>query len=150
MKTNHPSINEVIENPELLNHDGCWSFYDWFCVTETLERRARSFIPKLKFLVKEGIINGDTTYVWFKNNCPLIGSVYDDMRFSLLDEDNSYLGGVCPSLGYTNTKGEATVWTLKNGLEEHEFNNWSELKKSIKQDKDFKDELTSKFKGNQS
>ena len=142
------SINEVITNPEDLNYDSCWSFYDWFCKEQTLERRAKSFISKLKFLVKEGIIDGDKVYVWFKNNCPLYGNLYDDMRFCTMDKEETYLGGISPRLGYTECEKRCLIWTFgENGnLKNYEFVNWAEAKKAIKNNVDgIKDKLKERY-----
>mgnify|MGYP003609724740 CR=1 FL=1 len=131
--SNKASINEIIANPELLNIDGCWSFYDWFCKKTSLENKAKSFIPKLKFLVNNGIVNGDTCYVWFKNNCPMNGTLYDDMRISRISDDQ-FLGGICPRTGHKNTiDGLASYWLLREfgDLNTYNFENWTEMKKEL-------------------
>ena len=144
MVKSRPSINQVIANPELLNYEGCWSFYDWFCKTSSLEKQALSFIPKLKFLVDMEILDGDNTYVWLKNNCPCCGSLYTDMRFSslLASEDNTYFGGIAPSLGFKNQKGQCNIWSCYLGLDEEDengnevndllFDSWMDFKKQVK------------------
>jgi hypothetical protein len=148
-----PSITQVIENPELLNHDNCWSFYDWFCKDSSLERRAKSMIPKLKFLVKMGIIDGDKLYVEFKNNCPCSGTTYDDMRFSAI-KDSKFVGGVTPRSGHapdvffgphrSNPKYDEYIKSFENkcdiwGFDNectimHKTTNWSTLKNELKED----------------
>jgi len=138
-----PSINEVIKNPELLNHDDCWSFYDWFCNTDSLERRAKAVIPKLKWLVKHGIINGDKNYVWLKNNCPMNGSLYDDIRISTLDDKEDFLGGFCPRSG-RETDLKAYCWIL-NDYENFEFQNWTELKSEILKNEELRNKLIKQF-----
>jgi len=135
------SINKFLENP-VENSDECFNFYDWFCNDKTLEKRMKALVPKLKFLVKEGIINGDTNYAWFKNNCPLIGSLYDDIRISRLDDD--FLGGFCPRSGH-NVEDKCTVWVLKDEYKEYNFKDWSTFKKEVKTNVKFRKILINNF-----
>lgn len=132
-----PSINQVIDNPELMNHDNCWSFYDWFCSERSLESKAKSFIPKLKFIVDEGLIDGDKTYVWFKNSCPCVGKLYDDMRFSTRDKHDEFLGGICPRSGH-EIELKAEIWTIKPEFKTYEYRDWTQLKRILKRDEHFK------------
>ena len=132
------SINELIKNPELIEQDRCKFFYDWFCKESSLERRAKSFLPKLKFLIKEELIDGDKLYVWFKNNCPMAGTLYDDMRFSTIDEkDNDFIGGVCPKSGHeVELKCEAWYFEGKTReLASIEYINWVDFKKAVKENR---------------
>lgn len=124
--------------------DYCCNFYDWFCSESSLEKKALSLSKKVLFLVQEKIINPETTYVWFKNNCPMDGKLYDDMRFSLIQNcENDFLGGICPSSGHNSTKGQCELWSLhleelKHGTEITQFNSWSEFKKELKNNQEFK------------
>ena len=140
------SINTLLADPELIEKTPCSLFYDWFCNKHTLPRRAKAMIPKIKFLVDQGIINGETTYVWFKNNCPVSGSTYDDMRFSSLISDDVYVGGVAPRLGYDRCENRAMMWYFEGKEREIvqcEFKNWRELKRAIKNNTDqLRDKLT--------
>lgn len=142
-----PTINQVLENPELLNHDECYSFYDWFCKDAALKSRAEAFLPKLKFLVEQGVLSGEHR-VWFKNNCPMNGTLYDDMRIS--DKEDNFLGGFCPKSGHYNMEQPCSVWTLdnpdvENGLLQFEFDTWNDLKKAVKNDAQFAKVLHKKF-----
>ena len=135
------SINEFITDYEN-NSDECYSFYDWFCKDESLKARAKSFVPKLKFLVNEGLLDGDNNYVWFKNNCPMFGTLYDDMRISSLKDDEKFLGGFCPRTGHYNEEEKASFWYFENvsednvfgDLRQENFKNWTEMKKALKTD----------------
>jgi hypothetical protein len=93
------SISEVIKNTTLLNEENCFGFYDWFCKKSSLGGHYKQLLPKLKFLVKIGLIDADNSYVWFKNNCPVVGHKYNDIRISSLNEKNSFFGGICPKSG---------------------------------------------------
>jgi len=135
------SINEFLA--DTTKHDSCYNFYDWFCKDASLKRRMESMIPKLRFLVNEGIIDGDTCYFWLKNNCPVQGSLYDDLRISRIS-DNEFLGGFCPKTGH-NIENKCSVWTLENGFKEYDFKNWMEFKKEIKRNKSFKQKLSKSF-----
>jgi len=139
------SINKLLENPEkVIKEDRCSLFYDWFCSEKSLDRRALAFIPKLKFLVNEGIIDGNKNYVWFKNNCPVYGSLYDDMRISNIETDE-FLGGFCPKTGHNDVENKCNVWTLIPKYENIEFENWNAFKKEVKTNLKYKKFLTSVF-----
>jgi len=157
------SIRQFISDPDN-NRDSCWNFYDWFCKDNSLERRARSFIPKLKFLVKEGILDPDNLYAWFKNNCPCVGNLYDDVRISTIDDDNRFLGGFCPRSGHANRRSRysweeesketpklCTVWWFENqeasteNLIERKFETWSDFKRELKSNPEFRSELKKAF-----
>ncbi len=131
------TINEFIDNYEK-NSDQFYGFYDWFCSEKSLKNRAKSFVPKLKFLVKEGLIDGDKVYVWFKNNCPMVGTLYDDMRFSVIDT-GKYLGGVAPRSGHDAANGKCNIWAIDDDkLIQDNFTSWSEFKRVIKTNKDLR------------
>ncbi len=56
-------------------------WYDWFCRDTSLANKTRrmgSIVRK----VRGGKVDIDRCYVWFKNNCPLNGPLYDDFRFA--------------------------------------------------------------------
>ena len=143
---NKVSINEFIADPET-QKDNSWGFYDWFCKDSKLKDIAYGFIPKLSFLVAQGILNGDSTYVWFKNNCPCQGHLYTDMRFSLMDEENTYLGGIAPALGFDSCKGKCEVWGISEGSQtmKDQFSSWSALKKRILNDAELRSLLKKSF-----
>lgn len=123
------TIREVLEDFSKL--DNYFNFYDWFCSDKALEKRAKSLLAKLKFLVNEGLINPDTNYVWFKNNCPMVGSLYDDFRIS--SKDGTFLGGFCPRSGHKALEDEScSFWVIKPEYKEYRFKDWSSFKKEVK------------------
>lgn len=142
MKNMRHSINEILENPDKLGQ--YFGFYDWFCYEGTLAARATKLLVKLEFLVKEGMVNGDSNYVWFKNNCPVDGSLYDDIRISNIKTD-AFLGGLCPS----DEDGKAMLWLLdakNDGITEFKEEKWNILKSNLKNDT-FKKEIISRHFG---
>ena len=135
------SINEVIANPDLLTKDNCFGFYDWFCQDKSLKNKSKSLLTKVKFLVKQGLIDGDTHYVWFKNNCPCVGSLYDDFRISRI-EDDEYICGCMPSSGHDIEKGICNFWTLLPEFDDSlKFDSWKSFKNKIKSDGDLRIKL---------
>lgn len=127
-----PTVNELLANPDLYNEDNFYGFYDWFCRMSSLKNKYhRQLIPKLRSLVNDGIIDGDKVTVWFKNNCPGTGSLYDDIRFNRASND-VYIGGICPSSGHTIDRGTASYWLASEDFESHEFQSFSALKKYMK------------------
>ena len=134
------SINDLIANPSLYNEDNFYGFYDWFANQSTLKRRMQLMMPKIKFLVKEGLVNGDTNYVWFKNNCPMSGGTYDDARISLLDDTNDFLGGFCFDNYGSHSEGKAQFWTLHADREPdmYYYDGWTYMKAALKHDEDLR------------
>lgn len=129
------TINEFVADYEK-NSDECFGFFDWFCREKSLKLKAMEFVPKLKLLLKLEIIDGDTCYVWFKNNSPMDGQLYDDMRISVIGDNNVYLGGFAPALGYNDDelRGKCQVFLMKPEFEEMLFTNWTVFKKELQSD----------------
>jgi hypothetical protein len=57
-------------------------WYDWFCKDTSLAGKTKRMGNIVKQIKPDGKINLETMYVWFKNNCPLNGPLYDDFRFA--------------------------------------------------------------------
>ncbi len=57
-------------------------WYDWFCKDTSLAGKTKRMGNIVRQIKHGGKINLETMYVWFKNNCPLNGPLYDDFRFA--------------------------------------------------------------------
>ena len=69
------------DNPDRRTQiDAGW--YDWFCRDTSLANKTKKMGRIIKQVKDGGKVNLDTMYVWFKNNCPLNGPLYDDFRFA--------------------------------------------------------------------
>ena len=136
------TIKTFLENP-VKNSDSCFNFIDWFCKDSTLEKRMLSFVPKVKFLVNEGLINPETTRIAFRNALPVYGSIYDEMYFYNL---NGYtVGGICPRTGHRGVDLKCDVWYYNGDYNdkriEYAFKTWAEFKIAVKNNLALKDEL---------
>ena len=60
-------------------------WYDWFCKDTSLAAKTRKMGNIIKDIRDGGKVDLDGCYVWFKNNCPLNGPLYDDFRFADLE-----------------------------------------------------------------
>ena len=81
---------------EAFNKDNCWGFFDWFCKDSSLKNKAKVLFGKVKALARSGKFDPTKTYVFFKNNCPLVGN------------------HVTPKSGHS---GKAEVWGEENDFE---------------------------------
>lgn len=57
-------------------------WYDWFCKDSTLKNKTYKMGRIIEKVKAGGKVDLDNWYVWFKNNCPLNGPLYDDFRFA--------------------------------------------------------------------
>ena len=60
-------------------------WYDWFCKDSSLKGKTAKMGIIIKDVKAGGKVNLANWYVWFKNNCPLNGPLYDDFRFADLE-----------------------------------------------------------------
>lgn len=112
---NEIAISELVKMDfdEAFNKGNCYGFFDWFCKDSSLPNKAKNLFAKLKGLVRSGKFDPTKTYVFFKNNCPCCGSLYDDFRICDL-ETGDVLYTVTPKEGY---RGRAEVWGVDNDFE---------------------------------
>lgn len=94
---------------------GCNNFYDWFCKDSSLPAKQLKLDAKLRKLSKSPKINIDTMHVFYKNNCPVNGVLYDDMRFCDVNTSD-VVYAVIPSSGHNVNKGRAEVWGVENNF----------------------------------
>jgi len=116
--------------------DESFFFCDWFCQDKSLKRKALGLLPKVRKFVELMGIDLDTHYVWFKNNCPFYGKLYDDFRIAdIANGDNQWV--VTPANGHDSTLGVAEVYSRENGFENplYSANSWTELINIIKESK---------------
>jgi hypothetical protein len=69
--------------------DAGW--YDWFCRDSSLKNKTFKMGNIIKQIKDGGKVNLDKTYVWFKNNCPMNGPLFDDFRIARLDNNEVQL-----------------------------------------------------------
>ena len=98
---------------EAFNEKNCYGFYDWFCKDSSLKNKAKVLFAKLKSVVRSGKFDPTKTYVFFRNNCPCSGKLYDDFRICDLAT-----GHVLYTVSPSNGRGKAEVWGVDNDFEE--------------------------------
>jgi hypothetical protein len=92
-------------------------WYDWFCRDTSLAGKTAALGPKVLKIMKSPKVNPDTSYVFFKNNCPMWGSLYDDFRICDL-KTGDVLYTITPRCGHKSSNGRAEVWGRENGFKE--------------------------------
>ena len=109
MRVNLAEQLNAFASGQIMDSDGtigsCFNFYDWFCKDSSLERKANALFPKVKkFIAANPDIDILSTYVFFKNNCPMNGPLYDDFRICNAGE---VLFTIIPKCGHS---GKAEIW----------------------------------------
>ena len=91
--------NDYLDSDGSLN-SGCFNFYDWFCKDSSLENKAKKLFKQVIKFVKHIDVDQENTYVFFKNNCPMNGPLYDS--FSICEiESGDVLWWVTGKSGHT-------------------------------------------------
>ena len=74
-------------------------------------------MKKVKQIALSKKFNLTETYVFFKNNCPMVGRLYDDFRIcDLVSGDVLYT--VVPRSGFEKDEGRAQVYGRENDFQE--------------------------------
>lgn len=93
-------------------------WYDWFCKTESLAGRLKRMAGIVTGISDPYIL--DNYHVWFKNNCPLQGNLYDDVRFDPLSgERNGRYFMVAVNSPHEDCR--YALYTERSGLAKPEF-----------------------------
>ena len=108
-KVNLAAQLNAFASGQIMDSDGtigsCFNFFDWFCKDASLERKANKLFPQVKkFIAANPDIDILSTYVFFKNNCPACGPLYDDFRIC---NENEVLFTVIPKCSHS---GKAEIW----------------------------------------
>ncbi len=93
-------------------------WYDWFCENSELADRLKELAEVVMGITDPFIL--DNYYAWFKNNCPMRGDLYDDVRFDLLSGER---GGkyFLVSLDSPYETSRYALYTERHGYEQPEF-----------------------------
>jgi hypothetical protein len=117
------TVREFIKNYEIGKYDDSSTdtminagWHDWFCGDKALKRKLDKLFPKITQIAHSEKINMDTMFVFFKNNCPYNGTLYDDFRFCDM-KSGDVVYTVIPASGHTKTKGRAELWGRENNFE---------------------------------
>lgn len=97
-------------------------WYDWFCKDSSLANKTKRMGNIIKQFKDCGKIDLDLHYVWFKNNCPLSGYLYDDFRIAEIESNDTMF-----TVQINSFREEATykVYTKKNDFTKLPFETYS-------------------------
>ena len=103
-------------------------WYDWFCKDSSLAGKTKSLGKKLIQIINSPKINPETSYIFFKNNCPVWGSLYDDFRICDI-KSGDVIYTITPKSGHRVKEGLGDVWGRENDFKEPLFEgSWKEIK----------------------
>ena len=118
---NNSDFDDVSTNTQIFA-----GWYDWFCKDTSLKNKTKRMGRIIKQFKETGKVDLGETYVWFKNNCPLNGPLFDDFRIANI-KDNSVIYTVSIDSPWEETK--FTVYGKENFFDKPLFitNNEREL-----------------------
>ena len=102
---------EFVPNFREVQCEAGW--YDWFCNDSALGPKTKKLAVKLKQVMKSDKVDCENSYVFFKNNCPMVGPLYDDFRICDI-KSGDVIYTITPRSGHN---GNAEVWGKDNKFE---------------------------------
>lgn len=124
--TDYPCIKDFLnEGPK----NECYNFFDWFCKDSSLKSKCDKLTGYVRSIQNSKKIDVEKMYVFYKNNCPMNGSLYDDFRIcDMVTGDVIYT--VTPKCGHKSSNGQGSVWGRDNGFADPIMEgSWSDIKK---------------------
>lgn len=125
------SIRQYLANQasgKELDGNGCYNFFDWFCRDSSLPKKQIELDRRLRAFLKAcPELDQDSNYVFYKNNCPMVGGLYDS--FSICDMETGEVGfWVTAKSGHKSAGGRAELSGKINGHKENLFEgSWKDL-----------------------
>jgi hypothetical protein len=112
VRSENVSVATYLADRATSQYAHCNNFFDWFCSDKALVRKQESLDAKVRKIAKSKKIDVDKMYVWYKNNCPVVGGLYDDIRFADLDT-GLVIFNVIPK---NPRNGKSEVYDASNGF----------------------------------
>ena len=88
-------------------------WYDWFCKDSSLARKTQRMGRIIAKIKDGGKVDLDGTYIFFKNNCPICGPLYDDFRIVDI-ETRDVVFTIC--IDDKREQAKYSVWGFANGF----------------------------------
>lgn len=130
---NNRPINEVLKDFTAGRELTAELWWDWHCTERALPAKTKKLLNFLKQIAWSPKFDLTKNYVFFKNNMPMWGSLYDDFRIcDIKTEDVIFT--IVPRSGHKSKNGMGEVWGVANGFEEALFvGTWTQIKKWFEQ-----------------
>lgn len=93
-------------------------WFDWFCRDTSLANKTKKMGNIIKQIKGGGKVDLETSYVWFKNNCPLSGPLYDDFRIADIENNNNL---IVVQIDCFRNDSKYTVYERLDGFEKPVF-----------------------------
>ena len=93
-------------------------WFDWFCRDSSLANKTIKMGNIIKQIQVGGKVDLETSYVWFKNNCPLSGPLYDDFRIADIETNNNL---IVVQIDCFRNDSKYTAYERLNGFEKPVF-----------------------------
>jgi len=93
-------------------------WFDWFCRDTSLANKTKKMGNIIKQIKPGGKVDLESSYVWFKNNCPLSGPLYDDFRIADIETNNNL---IVVQIDCFRNDSKYTVYERLDGFEKPVF-----------------------------
>lgn len=103
-------------------------WFDWFCKDSSLRNKTKKLGSNLKQIINSPKLDPKNQYVFFKNNCPMAGELYDDFRICCI-KTGDVIYTIIPRSGHYSENGNGSVWGRDNDFNGPLFTGtWKEIK----------------------